>query len=331
MPPDPSTVTATMVTVSSVQPVNSRLVSVVGPTASGKSELGVSLALRIGGATGAAEIVNADSMQLYRGMDVGTAKVTAAEQRGIPHHLIDMLDVTDAATVAEFQGWARNVVAHCHERGVLPLLVGGSSLYVRAVIDRLDFPGTSPVVRARWEARLAELGSEELHLQLAWLDPDAADLIQPSNARRIVRALEVIELTGSFAASMPPYESIYDDVCLIGLDVPRDVLDLRIAERVDRMWEAGLVEEVRTLMPRGLADSPTAAKAIGYEQALGFLAGRLTEAEAREATVTATKAFARRQDRLFRKDPRIHWLPFDSPTLVDDAVLLSAGAVADRP
>jgi tRNA dimethylallyltransferase len=244
------------------------------------------------------------------------------ERRGIRHHLLDLLDVTDTASVAEFQGWARNVIADCHARNVTPIVVGGSSLYIRAITDRLDFPGTEPSVRARWEARLAEIGPEALHMQLAWLEPEAAEQILPTNTRRVVRALEVIELTGSFAASLPPHASIYDAVTLIGLDVPRDVLDERIRRRVDAMWEAGLVDEVRGLLPQGVADGFTASKAIGYQQVLEFLRGDITEDEARAATVVATRKFARRQDRMFRQDPRIRWLPFDAPTLVDDALHL---------
>jgi tRNA dimethylallyltransferase len=296
----------------------SDLIVVIGPTASGKSALAVSLCRRLG----AAEVINADSMQLYRGMDVGTAKITAAEQDGVPHHLLDVLDVTAPASVAEFQAWARAAVAACHQRGV-PVLVGGSSLYIRAVIDRLEFPGTDADVRARWERELEACGPEALHAALAEQDPDAAAQILPSNGRRIVRALEVIELTGQpFTATLPPHESIYDSVTLIGLDVPRDVLDERIAERVDRMWAAGFVDEVRRLVPAGLATGPTASRALGYRQVLQFLDGEITEDEAREATIAGTRAFARRQDRLFRKDPRIHWLAYDSPTLVDEALAL---------
>jgi tRNA dimethylallyltransferase len=295
------------------------VVVIVGPTASGKSSLAVELCRRIG----AAEIVNADSMQLYRGMDIGTAKITAAERRAVRHHLLDVLDVTEPASVAAFQEWARAAIADCHARGVLSVVVGGSSLYVRAVIDRLDFPGTDADVRARWEAELAARGAESLHALLAERDPDAAAQILPSNGRRIVRALEVIELTGEpFVATLPPFESMYSEVTLIGLDVPREVLDDRIADRVDHMWAAGLVDEVRSLLSRGLVGGPTASRALGYRQVLQFLDGEVTEAEAREATLAGTRAFARRQDRLFRKDPRIHWLAYDSPTLVDDVLAL---------
>lgn len=300
-----------------------RVFVVVGPTASGKSALAVALCQRIG----AAEIINADSMQLYRGMDVGTAKITDAERRGVPHHLLDVLDVTDPATVAEFQRWARAEIADCHARGVTPVVVGGSSLYIRAVIDRLDFPGTVPAIRRRWEQRLAEEGPESLHSVLAARAPEAAASILPSNGRRIVRALEVIELTGEpFAATLPPYESVYGEVRMIGLDVPRDVLDARIADRVDRMWSGGFVDEVRALVPLGLRDGPTASRALGYRQILEFLDGAIAEDDARAATIAGTRAFARRQDRLFRKDPRIHWLSHDDPALVD-----AAEAVAVHP
>ncbi len=296
-----------------------RIVGVVGPTASGKSGLAVELARRLG----SAEVVNADSMQLYRGMDIGTAKPTVAERSVVPHHLFDVLDVLDTASVAEFQTLARDVIADCHGRGVTPILVGGSALYVRAVFDRLDFPGTDAGVRERWTAELDARGSEELHAELARRDPEAAASILSTNGRRIVRALEVIELTGEpFAATMPGFESVYDDVTLIGLDVPRDVLDVRLAERVDLMWAEGFVDEVRALREIGLDDGLTAGRALGYQQILAFLRGEMTEDEAREATVTGTRKFARAQDRFFRKDPRIHWLPYDADDLVDQAASL---------
>lgn len=296
--------------------VPDRIVAVVGPTASGKSSLAVAIAQRLG----TAEIVNADSMQLYRGMDIGTAKPTEAERGGVRHHLFDVLDVTETATVAQFQTWARTAIDDCRARGVTPVLVGGSALYVRAVLDPLEFPGTDPAVRARWTAELAERGPEALHAELARQDPAAAAQILATNDRRVVRALEVIELTGRpFAASMPPYASIHPTT-LLGLRVPRDVLDVRLAERVDRMWADGFVDEVRGLVPLGIEDGLTAAKAIGYQQVLAFLRGEMTEDEAREATVTGTRKFARRQDRLFVKDPRITWLPHDAEDLVDRAM-----------
>lgn len=296
-----------------------RVLVVVGPTASGKSELAVSLARQVKG-----EIVNADSMQLYRGMDIGTAKLPDAERHGVRHHLLDVLDVTAPASVAEFQGWAREAITDCHARDVLPIVVGGSSLYVRAVIDRLEFPGTEPDVRARWAAELAARGPTALHAELRQRDPAAAAAILPSNGRRIVRALEVIELTGSFTATLPAHAdaAAYDDLVLVGLEVPREVLDGRIARRVDRMWAAGFVDEVRGLRPV-LEDTPTASRAIGYQQVLAFLRGELTEDDARAATVAATRRFARRQDRMFHQDPRIGWLPFDSGTLLEDALTLA--------
>ncbi len=298
-----------------------RLVAVVGPTGSGKSEFAIDLAVRIG-----AEIVNADSMQLYRGMDVGTAKVLPEQRRGVPHHLLDVLDVTDPGSVAEFQRAARAAIDDCHHRGSVPIVVGGSALYVRAVIDTLDFPGTDAAVRARWSAELESRGAEALHGVLAERDPDAAAQILPSNGRRIVRALEVGELTGApFVATMPGFSSVYPGATMIGLDVPRDVLDERLARRVDRMWSDGFVEEVRGLLERGLDGSPTASRALGYQQILAHLRDEMTEDEARAATIRGTRKFARRQDRLFRKDPRIHWLPFDSPTLVEDALGVVTG------
>jgi tRNA dimethylallyltransferase len=302
--------------------VPDRIVAVVGPTASGKSSLAVAIAQRLG----SAEIVNADSMQLYRGMDIGTAKPTEAERGGVRHHVFDVLDVTETATVAQFQAWARAAIDDCRARGVTPVLVGGSALYLRAVLDPLEFPGTDPEVRARWTAELAQRGPEALHAELARRDPAAAAQILATNDRRVVRALEVIELTGRpFTASMPPYESIHPTTFL-GLRVPRDVLDVRLTERVDRMWADGFVDEVRRLVPLGIEQGRTASKAIGYQQVLAFLRGEMTEDEAREATVTGTRKFARRQDRLFVKDPRITWLPHDADDLVDRAMAVVGGS-----
>ncbi|MGW5424545.1 tRNA (adenosine(37)-N6)-dimethylallyltransferase MiaA [Streptomyces sp. NPDC003943] len=287
-----------------------RVIAVVGPTAAGKSDLGVFLAQQLGG-----EVVNADSMQLYRGMDIGTAKLTMEERGGVPHHLLDIWEVTEAASVAEYQRLARAEIDRLLAEGRTPILVGGSGLYVRGAIDVLDFPGTDPEVRARLEAELEERGSGVLHARLAAADPEAARAILPSNGRRIVRALEVIEITGKpFTANLPGHDSVYDTV-QIGVDVARPELDERIATRVDRMWEAGLVDEVRALEARGLREGRTAARALGYQQVLAALAGECTDDEARAETVRATKRFARRQDSWFRRDPRVHWL---------------SGAAADR-
>ena len=290
------------------------LVAVVGATASGKSDLAVELALRLGG-----EVVNTDAMQLYRGMDIGTAKLTRAERRGVPHHLLDVLDVSQAASVAEFQGWAREAVVEIWSRGRVPVLAGGSGLYVRAVGDRIDFPGTDPDVRARLDGEAARLGPAALHERLASLDPAAAAAILPSNTRRIVRALEVVEITGRpFSATLPTPEYWHPLTVQVALDVPRSELDARVEARVDAMWEAGLVQEVRTLQARGLASGPTASRALGYAQVLRALSGEWSEQEARDRTVSATRRFIRRQDAWFRTDSRVRWL--DPACGVDDAI-----------
>ncbi len=253
-------------------------VAVVGPTAAGKSDLAVALAQRLSG-----EVVNADSMQLYRGMDIGTAKLTTAERHGVPHHLLDVLDVTEPATVAEFQALARTALDDCLARGVVPVLAGGSALYVRAVLDDFAFPGTDPVVRAALEADLAEVGAAAMHGRLQQVDPAAAERILPTNGRRVVRALEVVAITGGqFTARLPGHHYADPRSRAIGLDVPRDVLDARIEARVDAMWRAGLVDEVRGLEARGLREGRTASRALGYAQVLAYLAGECTEDEARD-------------------------------------------------
>ncbi len=291
------------------------VVAVVGPTAAGKSDLAVDLAHRVRG-----EIVNGDSMQIYRRMDIGTAKLTAAERGGVPHHLLDILDPREPATVAQFQQWARAAVADCHGRGVTPILVGGSALYVRAVVDRFEFPGTDPAVREALEAELSALGPAALHARLEVLDPVAATAILPSNGRRIVRALEVVALTGRpFAATLPDRTYAYDRVHQIGVDVPRPILDERIAARVERMWQQGFVDEVRALESQGLREGRTACRALGYAQVLRFLAGDYSEDDARVETIRATRRFARRQDSWFRKDPRIVWVGYDDPRRLDRA------------
>jgi len=299
-----------------------RVIAVVGPTAAGKSDLGVAIAQALNG-----EVVNADSMQLYRGMDIGTAKLTTGERQGVPHHLLDIWDVTEAASVAEYQRLARAEIDRLHAAGRTPVLVGGSGLYVRAAIDALDFPGTDPEVRARLEAELAEHGTGPLHARLAAVDPEAARAILPSNGRRIVRALEVVEITGRpFTANLPGHEAVYDTV-QIGVDVPRPELDERITLRVDRMWEAGLVGEVRALEKVGLREGRTASRALGYQQVLAALAGECTDQEARAETVRATKRFARRQDSWFRRDQRVHWLTARGKELAEQALALLGRAV----
>jgi tRNA dimethylallyltransferase len=280
------------------------VIAVVGPTVTGKSDLAVELAQRLGG-----EIVNADSMQLYEGMDIGTAKLAPEERGGIVHHLLDIWPVTKSASVSEYQTTARATIAAIHARGRVPVVVGGSGLYVRGALDRLEFPGESAPIRARLYAELDELGPQRLHARLAELDPAAATAILPSNGRRIARALEVIEITGRpFVATMPGFESIYDTTYL-GLD--RRDLDERVGLRVHRMMRLGLLDEVRALLPYGLRESPTAGKALGYQQLLaclderGAVVGDLDEAV--QVTIRQTLRFVRRQRRWFRRDPRIRW------------------------
>ena len=295
------------------------VVAVVGPTASGKSALAVGVALVLGG-----ELVNADAFQLYRGMDVGTAKPTATERRGVPHQLFDVLDVTQEATVAGYQRAAAAVLDDVAGRGRPAVLVGGSGLYVRAVLDGLEIPPTDPGVRARLEAELGVVGAPALHARLAERDPAAAAAILPTNGRRVVRALEVGELTGrAFRATMP-VGAYARPAVQVGLDVPRDVLDQRIAARVDRMWRNGLVDEVRRLDAEGLSRGRTAARALGYAQVLRLLAGELTDEEAQAQTIAATRRYARRQESWFRRDPRVTWLRHDDPDLVARVVDLAS-------
>ena len=298
-------------TVKSVGPV----VAIVGPTASGKSDLALTLAQRLRG-----EIVNADAMQLYRGMDIGTAKTPVEARRGIAHHQLDVLDVRQEASVAAYQREARLDIDSIRSRGHRPILVGGSGLYVRAALDRLDIPPTNPAVRARLETELAGEGVQAMYMRLLRADPVAARSIQPKNERRVVRALEVIELTGRpFSASLPTREYQLPAVT-IGLLVPRPELDARIEARVRQMWDAGLLDEARRLDADGLREGRTAAKALGYSQALAHLDGLLSAEQAIEDTITSTRRFARRQESWFRPDPRIHWLGYDDSQLTDRAL-----------
>jgi tRNA dimethylallyltransferase len=286
----------------------------VGPTAAGKSELSLTLAHALDG-----EVVNADSMQLYRGMDIGTAKLSAAEQAGVPHHLLDIWPVTQTASVSEYQGLARSTIDDIRDRGRTAIVVGGSGLYIRAAIDKLQFPGTDPELRASLEDELASVGSAALHARLATLDPAAAAAILPGNGRRIVRALEVIELSGGpFRATLPDYEAVYPGVQL-GVEIPRPELDARIDARLARMWGRGLVDEVRRLERAGLREGRTASRALGYAQVLRFLAGEWTEAEALAHAIKATRRFVRRQESWFRRDPRVAWIPA-GPDLADRAL-----------
>lgn len=287
----------------------SPVVAIVGPTASGKTSLSLDLAAALGG-----EVVNTDAMQVYRGMDIGTAKLPPAERRGIPHHLLDTLDVREPATVAQFQAWARAAIADIRGRGATPVLVGGSALYTRAILDRFDFPGTDAAVRERYEAELEEVGSAVLHARLRELDPVSAERIEVENGRRVVRALEVIELTGQpFSARLPVQEYADPATVQVGVAIERDVLEERIRLRVRQMFDEGLLEEVERLLPAGLAEGRTASLAIGYRQAMAVLAGEMSLDEAIERTVIATRKFARRQMAWWRNDPRITWVAHDDP------------------
>jgi tRNA dimethylallyltransferase len=290
-----------------------QVIAVVGATATGKSDLAVELARNLGG-----EVVNADSMQLYRGMDIGTAKLTMAERRGVPHHLLDVWDVTKTASVAEYQHLANAVIDDILARGKVPVLAGGSGLYVRAALGDLSFPGTDAEVRECLEAELADVGPAALHTRLASLDPRAAAAILPSNGRRIVRALEVIEISGRpFSAILPGYDS-GRPAAQIGLRVARPELDRRIESRVDRMWQAGFEAEVRELATVGLHEGKTASRALGYQQMLRYLDGDWTLEQARAETVRATRRFARRQESWFRRDPRVAWLDVAAEKPSDD-------------
>lgn len=300
-----------------------RLVAVVGPTAAGKSDLALDLAEGLGGPD-AVEIINADSMQVYRGMDIGTAKLPMSLRRGIEHHLLDVWPVTHPVTVSDFQSLGRQIVRDIHARGKTAMLVGGSGLYVKSVIDDLQFPGTDERIRATLETELDQSGSAVLHARLAQLDPEAAARIPAANGRRVVRALEVIELTGKpFTATLPnAAEGGLEHFSAIQVGVDRAVAALadRIEMRVELMWRAGLVDEVRGLMAEGIEQGRTARRALGYGQALAFLHGELTEQQAIEQTVTSTRRFARRQRSWFRRDPRINWYDAADPGLLEAAL-----------
>ncbi|MBV9058681.1 MAG: tRNA (adenosine(37)-N6)-dimethylallyltransferase MiaA [Pseudonocardiales bacterium] len=297
--------------------MNPRVIAVVGPTATGKSDLAIQLASRLGG-----EVVNADAMQLYRGMDIGTAKLPAAARRGVRHHLLDVLDVTETASVAVYQRDARRIVERLLTAGRVPVLAGGSGLYVRAVLDELDFPGTEPEVRAALEAELAEQGASVLHDRLHRLDPVAASRILPSNGRRLVRALEVIRITGRpFSATLPrPGPARYRAV-ILGLDTDPAALDARVGDRVDHMFAQGLVAEVRDLLRCGLRVGRTASRALGYQQVIDALDAGNDPAAAAGPTAAATRRFIRRQRSWFRRDDRIRWLDCQQPDLLDRALM----------
>jgi len=290
----------------------SRPIAIVGPTGTGKSHLALAVAERVGG-----EVVNADAMQLYRGMDVGTAKLSVAFRRGVPHHQLDVLDVIETATVANYQRAAAADIEHIAARGAVPVVVGGSMMYIQSLLDNWDFPATDPAVRGRWEGRLSEAGAAALHDELARRDPVAATAILPTDGRRIVRALEVVELTGRpFAASAPTIGAPRWDTVILGVDCRTDELDERLAQRTERMFADGLVDEVAGLLRHGLREGVTASRALGYAQVLAaFDAGGGPEAlaAAREQTFVGTRRYVRRQRSWFRRDHRIAWLDGADP------------------
>ncbi len=296
-----------------------RPLAIIGPTGTGKSQLALDVAERLGG-----EIVNADAMQLYRGMDIGTAKLPVGERRGVPHHQLDVLDVTETATVARYQRSAAADVEAIAARGAVPIVVGGSMLYIQSLLDDWAFPATDPAVRARWEQRLAEVGVGRLHAELARRDPDAAAAILPTDGRRTVRALEVVELTGRpFAASAPRIGAPRWDTVIVGLDCDTDVLDERLAKRTDAMFDRGLLGEVEGLLRAGLRGGVTAPRALGYAQVIAALdagGGPERMREAREQTYVGTRRYVRRQRSWFRRDHRVQWLDARDADLVDAAV-----------
>lgn len=291
------------------------VIAVVGPTGSGKSDLAVSLALELGG-----EVINADSMQFYRGMDIGTAKITVAERRGVPHHLLDILDVTEEASVSDFQQHARALIADIHSRGKRAILAGGSGLYVRAALDVLEFPGTDPDIRRRLEAELEAAGPAPLRERLETVDPVSAGRL--GDARRIIRALEVFELTGRPFSSFMPTREYFQPAVQIGLEMDRELLRERLARRVHAMADRGLLEEVRRLDAAGLRRGRTAPRALGYAQFLRVIDGDTDVEQAVDETIVATRQFARRQLTWFRADRRITWLNWQDPRLVAEAAAL---------
>ena len=303
-----------------------QVVAVVGATATGKSGLALDLAERLDG-----EVVNADSMQLYRGMDIGTAKLPAAERRGVPHHLLDVLDVTEESTLAAYQSAARAAIADIRGRGRMPVLAGGSGLYVRAALDELEIPPADPQVRARLEARSAAGEDDALREELRRVDPAAAEAIQDNNIRRIIRALEVVEITGRPFSATAPTKTYVRPSVVIGLRDDWDALTGRIERRVEQMWADGLLDEVRYLESLGLRRGRTASRAIGYAQALGELDGEMTQAEAVASTQAASRRYARRQESWLRPDPRVQWLDAAAPDLLEQAVALVAAGDASRP
>lgn len=301
--------------------MSTKLIAITGPTGTGKSELGLRIAEHLIAQGQPAEIVNCDSMQFYQGMDIGTAKLSLEERRGIAHHLIDHLPITADATVAQYQMDARQVITQLQSEGIRPIMVGGSMLYLAAVINAFDFPGTNEDLRAELEARAEEVGSVALHKELAELDPIAASRVDPLNARRVIRAIEIVKITGQpFSASLPDEPVEWQPSIQIGLKAPREVLIKRLEERVYKMWQQGLIAEVQNLIHEGLREARTASRAIGYAQGIAQVDGLISEAEAIADTVRLTQKYARRQMSWLNRDKRINWIEFDDPNLLEQAL-----------
>ena len=300
-----------------------KLIAVVGPTGAGKSALAIDIAKHIIAKGGKAEILNCDSMQFYKGMDVGTAKLAIHERQGIKHHLFDFLEITDESTAAEYQQIARPLILELQSHGITPILVGGSMLYVAAVLNMFEFPARDEVLRAKLEQDLIDLGPHEMHRRLKAIDPVAASRIIPENGRRSVRAIEIVTLTGEpFAAALPDVPDDWQPVLEIGINGDRDDLRGRLEARVRKMWEQGLVDEVRALEPKGIREGKTSSVAIGYAQALKQIDGEMTESEAIADTVRLTQKYARRQMSWFRRDKRIQWLDYQDPEATAKALVL---------
>lgn len=307
------------------------LIAVVGATGTGKSELAISLAQEFSKRGQSAEIINADAMQLYKGMDIGTAKLALEDRAGIPHHLLDVLEITEESTAAEYQKLSRAKILELQEKDIVPILVGGSMLYVASCLNNFDFPDRDPKLRELLEQQLLDNGPHFMHDKLAKLDPVAASRIIPENGRRIVRAIEIVTITGEpFAAELPEVDS-WQPVVEIGLKIERQALLPRLEERVHRMWQKGLVEEVRGLIDLGLRESKTAAAAIGYAQALGQIDAVLSQAEAIASTVQLTQRYARRQVSWFKRDPRVNWLDaLDDEVTAKAFDLIQASGILDN-
>lgn len=299
------------------------LLCIVGPTGSGKSNMAINISLELAKHGIKAEIVNADAMQFYKGMDIGTAKIPLSERAGVTHHLLDWLEINEENTAARYQVEARKVIAELIEEGIVPIVVGGSMLYIAALINTFDFPGRDEALRAQLEQDLIDQGPIAMHKRLELLDELAASRIEPQNGRRTVRALEIVMITGEpFAASLPEQFESFLPVLEIGLNSAREHLVDRLATRVRGMWAAGFVDEVQSLIDKGIRDSKTASQAIGYAQSLDSIAGKISEEEAIDETILLTQRYARRQMSWFRRDPRINWFDYQSPTLHADVMKL---------